>query len=106
MSEEKRLLKGYFQDRLQELKDLGLSGALASRAAMAEVKALEAAGNLFRVVDELYDSGRQNVASFLLSDFYARLLLYIAGEDRERFSKVAVKMAEEIEKEWKEEGSP
>jgi len=110
LAEDKKAWKVIFKAMLQTLQDVGLSGALASKAANAEVKAIAAVEDLFKVFDELSDAGRPDVAGTLWAEFYASLLLDMPKEDRRKFLKVVLKMADEMEKfleeiEAEEEGS-
>jgi hypothetical protein len=102
--------KAFFKARLKSLRDAGLSGPLASKVANAEVKAIAAVEDLFTVFDELSDAGRPDMAGTLWAEFYASLLLDMPKEDRRKFLKVVLKMADEMEKfleeiEAEEEGS-
>ena len=110
MAKDKKVLKAILKAMQQRLHDMGLSGTLASKAANAEVKAIAAAEDLFTVFDELHDAGRPDVAGALCVEFFASLLLNMPKEERRKFMKVVLKVADEMEKllekiEAEEEGS-
>ena len=99
MAEDRKVWKVYFKARLKSLQDLGLSGSVASKAANAEVKALAAAYDLFVALDELRDAGMLDAAGELWLEFYATLLIGLPKEDRKRFMKIVLKVAEDMDKE-------
>ena len=99
MAEDKKAWKVYFKARLKTLQDVGLSASLASKAANAEVKALAAAYDFFAALGELRDAGRLDAAGKLWAEFYAALLIGLPKEDRKRFMKIVLKVAEEMDKE-------
>ena len=77
MAEGKRVLRDYVRGRVRMLQDAGLSGSLASKAANAEVRALDAAYDLFDTLDDVREAGRLEVAVWLWVEFYATSLLPI-----------------------------
>jgi len=99
LAEDKKAWKVYFKARLKTLQDVGLSGSLASKAANAEVKALAAAYDLFAALDEMRDAGRLDAAGELWAEFYATLLIGLPKEDRKKFMKIVLKVAEDMDKE-------
>jgi len=99
LAEDRKVWKVYFKARLKSLQDLGLSGSVASKAANAEVKALAAAYDLFVALDELRDAGMLDAAGELWLEFYATLLIGLPKEDRKRFMKIVLKVAEDMDKE-------
>jgi hypothetical protein len=99
LAEDKKAWKVYFKARLKLLQDLGLSGSLASKTANAEVKALAAAYDFFAALDELRDAGMLKVAGELWAEFYATLLIGLPKEDRKKFMKIVLKVAEDMDKE-------
>ena len=99
MAKDKKAWKAYLKARLKTLHDLGLSGSLVSKTANAEVKALAAAYDLFTALEELRDAGRLDAAVELWAEFYATLLIGLPKKDREKFMKIVLKVAEEIDRE-------
>jgi hypothetical protein len=97
LAEGKRVLKEYLRGRVRMLQEAGLSGSLASKAASAEVKALDAAYALFDVLDEVREAGRLEVAVQLWVEFYATLLTDLPKEVRRQFMEAVLDVAEEID---------
>jgi hypothetical protein len=98
LAEGKRVLRDYIRGRVRMLQDAGLSGSLASKAASAEVRALDAAYALFDALDEVREAGRLEVAVQLWVEFYASLLTDLPKEVRRQFLEAVLDVAEEIDK--------
>lgn len=86
------------KELMHELQGGGLSGALASRAVNAAVKATEADDNLLAVCDEIKRAGKPDVASRLWAEHVASLLACVPRRYRRRFVNIVLKLAEGMEK--------
>jgi hypothetical protein len=98
LAEGKRVLRDYIRGRVRMLQDAGLSGSLASKAANAEVRALDAAYDLFDALDEVREAGRLEVAVWLWVEFYATLLTDLPKEVRRQFMEAVLDVADDIDK--------
>ena len=98
MAEGKRVLRDYIRGRVRMLQDAGLSGSLASKAANAEVRALDAAYDLFDTLDDVREAGKLEVAVQLWVEFYATLLTDLPKEVRRQFMETVLDVADDIDK--------
>ena len=98
MAEDKKVLRDYLRGRVRMLQDAGLSGPLASKAANAEVRALDAAYDLFEALDEVREAGNLEVSVWLWVGFYATLLTDLPKEVRKQFMEAVLDFADEIDK--------
>jgi hypothetical protein len=96
--EEKRTLKTYLKSRLKKLRDVGISGPLASRVANSEVRALAAVFDFFETLDEIYDAGKPEIAGAVWVMFFSMLLIELPKEDRREFMEAVLRLADEMDK--------
>jgi len=96
-------LKRFIRDRVEELKGRGLTGPLASRATLAEKRAFEAIEELTDVCREILELGRGDIAGELVAGAIVLLILNGTQDERRKVLEMALKVAEDLEKDLKGE---
>lgn len=97
LSSVRKFDKLYTKELMRDLQDEGLSGALASRAINAVVRAMDAGQNLLDLCDVIKKMGKSKIAGRLWAEHVASLLAWVPREHRRQYVKGLLKLADEME---------